>query len=289
MPKRLAILGGSILIVATILVAVYYQQRNAVGQGYDIKCAQPSELPSAAASLTCKIYQGQNAEQSHSGLHWWNVLIAWPEGITAWLLLLTLAAIVWQAWETRKAADAALESAKAAVAQIKAMKDKDRARLSIAFPLDDLETFDTRFNNAELLELFMDVVKDGESFADNVRASGYATITKAAALEGVLLPSQGEPLQIPSVIRNAPPDKPIRVSLAPSGFGTFIGIPAEKMKSVREGQAFLQIIGEITYNDVFGDPHTTPFHYVWQALDESLREPGETTVGYWMNWSDKPT
>lgn len=106
MLKGLVILGGGALIVAAILVAVYYQQRNAIGQGYDIKCTQPSVPASAPASFTCVIHPSQNAEQGHPGLHWWNVLIAWPEGITAWLLLLTLGGIVWQARATADSVEA---------------------------------------------------------------------------------------------------------------------------------------------------------------------------------------
>ena len=119
MMKRLAIPAGAVLIVAAILVAVYHQQRHAVGEGYDIKCVQPSEPSSAANSLSCEIHPSQNADQGKSKPQWWNVLIAWPSGITAWLLMLTLGAIVWQAWETRRAADAGAEASKAARASIR--------------------------------------------------------------------------------------------------------------------------------------------------------------------------
>jgi hypothetical protein len=105
MLKHLAILGGGVLMIAAILAAAYYQQRNAVGGGYDLKCIQPSEPSPTSSSLTCKIYPSQDTEKGHPSPQWWNVLIAWPEGVTAWLLLLTLAVITWQAWETRKAAE----------------------------------------------------------------------------------------------------------------------------------------------------------------------------------------
>lgn len=105
--KRLAILGVAVLLVATIAVAVYYQQSHAISEGYDIKCTQPSAPASAPHELACKVQPGQDAEQGHPSRYWWYVLLAWPEGITAWLLLLTLGAIVWQAWETRKSAESA--------------------------------------------------------------------------------------------------------------------------------------------------------------------------------------
>jgi hypothetical protein len=105
MLKCLAIFGGGALIVAVILAAVHYQQRNATDQGYDIRCTQPSEPASAPDSLACKILPSQNTDEGKPKPPWWNVLIVWPEGITAWLLLLTLGAIGWQAWLTRRQAE----------------------------------------------------------------------------------------------------------------------------------------------------------------------------------------
>ena len=98
------------MIIAAILVAVHYQNGDAIGEGYDIKCAQPGDPSPATNSLACEIHPSQETEQGHSKAHRWYVLIAWPEGITAWLLLLTFGAIVWQAWETRKAAEASNRS-----------------------------------------------------------------------------------------------------------------------------------------------------------------------------------
>ena len=166
-------------------------------------------------------------------------------------------------------------------------REKQRARLSIAFPPDPPETLDTRFSNSEFMGLFTDVVNDGESNAYDVEASGYVKVTKT--LEGVPFTTRGESLQIPSVIREAPPDKPVRVSMSPSGFDTYREIADEDMEMVRAGVAYLHMVGEVCYTDVFGDAHTTPFHYFWGAIDESLREPGDTTVGYWSNISKRAT
>jgi hypothetical protein len=115
MLKRLAMLGGSVLIVAAILMAAYYQQRNAVGEGYNVECAQPSQPSPAVNSLVCVIHPGQNADQGKPKAPWWDILLAWPEAITAWLLLLTLGAIVWQSVATAKAAKAALLNARALI------------------------------------------------------------------------------------------------------------------------------------------------------------------------------
>lgn len=100
-------------------MAVYYQSRYQVSKGYDVECTQPSEPAAAPASLACKIYPGQDTEQGRAGLHWLDALIAWPEGITAWLLLLTLGAIFWQAQATADSAAAAFKSVQLQEVQFK--------------------------------------------------------------------------------------------------------------------------------------------------------------------------
>ncbi len=98
-------LFGLVLIVAIILVARFDKDYNSPSNGYDVKCVQPSDPSMAATSLACTIKPIQNTDQSEAKPPWWHKLIAWPEGITAWLLMLTLGAIGWQSWETRKAAE----------------------------------------------------------------------------------------------------------------------------------------------------------------------------------------
>src|ERR1039457_385686 len=99
MRKVLPILAATALIATVILVTRYDQNYDAGGKGYDIKCEQSSQPTAASASLTCTIHSSQNAEQGKPRSPWWDKLLTWPEGITAWLLMLTLIAICWQSWE----------------------------------------------------------------------------------------------------------------------------------------------------------------------------------------------
>jgi hypothetical protein len=126
MVKRLAILAGSTLIVAVMLMARYDQNYDAGKEGYNVECVQSSQPTAASASLACKIYPGQNAEQGKSSPPWWHKLLAWPEGITAWLLMFTLGAIIWQAWETRNAVEAGRNAAEAALINAKALINSER-------------------------------------------------------------------------------------------------------------------------------------------------------------------
>jgi hypothetical protein len=133
--KRLAILGGVALIVAAIAVAAFHQQHNAIGKGYDIDCTQSSVPTDTSASLACKVNPSQEAEQGHSNWQWGYVLKAWPEGITAWLLLLTLGAIAWQAWETRGSAKAARDSIRLQEAALRQWVDVEAVDCQSTEPL----------------------------------------------------------------------------------------------------------------------------------------------------------
>jgi hypothetical protein len=106
MQKRLTLFVGLILIIAIVLVARFDKDYGTPVHSYDIKCVQPGDPSSSPASLSCALNPIQNANRNEFKPPWWHKLVTWPEGVTAWLILLTLGAITWQAWETRKAAEA---------------------------------------------------------------------------------------------------------------------------------------------------------------------------------------
>ena len=67
MLKRMAIIAGVVLSVAAIFMAVYYQQHNAIGKDYRLKCEQESLPSSTTASLVCKIESINETEQGKPG------------------------------------------------------------------------------------------------------------------------------------------------------------------------------------------------------------------------------
>jgi hypothetical protein len=105
MRKLLPILAMVALIAAVVLVARLDKDYDATGKGYYAKCVQGSEPSTDAGSFVCTIRPGQKAEQGESGPEWWHVLLTWPDGITAWALILTLYVFTWQAVLMRKHAE----------------------------------------------------------------------------------------------------------------------------------------------------------------------------------------
>jgi hypothetical protein len=109
MLKWLTFVGSAILVVAVVLVARYDKFHDTEGKGYDIKCTQSSDPSATMGSLVCTAEHSQKAKSGQYDPLWWHIFFTWPEGITALLLMLTLGAITWQAWETRKAAESSLK------------------------------------------------------------------------------------------------------------------------------------------------------------------------------------
>jgi len=113
MLRWLTIIVSTALIVAVVLVARYDKLHDTEGKGYNIKCTQPDDPAATMNNLVCTAEHSQKAESGEYDPMWWHVFFAWPEGITALLLLLTLVAISSQTYYTRRAAEASLKSAKA--------------------------------------------------------------------------------------------------------------------------------------------------------------------------------
>lgn len=93
----------SVLVVTVVLVTCKYQHAR------EEEKRAPAEAPPPPASI-----QPENSNSAKQCCDCtpkkpcWYILLSWPEGITAWAILLTFAVIGWQADETKKAAEAAL-------------------------------------------------------------------------------------------------------------------------------------------------------------------------------------
>ena len=79
------------------------------------------------ASEDQKIACIEERASAHDYLPWPYELFSWPEGITTWAIIATGFVIAWQANETRRAAQAGEESAKAAFLNAQAIISAERA------------------------------------------------------------------------------------------------------------------------------------------------------------------
>jgi hypothetical protein len=98
-----------VLIVAILGMSRYAERRKANHQSDTQPCSpQTSIPPNNAAKGTQKTDKPKDAPS-------WIETFTWPEGVTAWALLLTLVIITWQSVETRAAAQGAFLNAQAVI------------------------------------------------------------------------------------------------------------------------------------------------------------------------------
>ncbi len=241
------------------------QLRASQSQGH---ANQPDPPPSSVTNNQATSYYQEHTPDTPQG---WHKLVSWPEGITAWAILLTLGAIIWQAWETRKAAKGASASADAAIIQIKTMKDRERARLSIFTVFTPVLGYNTRTAIGEIpLKITMLVINDGNSWAFNIRGEGHFDIEKTIDSPEVSVSDESLDwyrLNMPATIRSVGKESQteIFVTHMPDSKRDSYMIDVKTADALRSGALTLKIGGEISYEDAFGDKHKTPFLYLWDV------------------------
>jgi hypothetical protein len=186
----------------------------------------------------------------------------WPEWIgnsNWWLVIigaLTGGVIGWQSWETRKAAQGAKDSAKAALAQIRLMKDKERARIRIEFEDFDFGSFPELGKH----EVSYKITLDGTTPATIMEQAILAEIPGYPREPGKFHFSLGLPYSF------SPAMSPFRSS-------TIVHKnewPAQPENSISKIQAVQQnllavvIKGYVLYRDIFGDCWKLGFHLRWR-------------------------
>lgn len=103
-----------LVLITGAVVSVAYEQHYASEQYH----AQ-SEADCIALSISPeeKHACAKEAQSRRDYAPWWNVLVAWPEGITTWAIIATGFVIAYQSYHTRRAADGALSNAEASLKQ----------------------------------------------------------------------------------------------------------------------------------------------------------------------------
>jgi len=291
-------------VTAVILMVCRYQGYDQNGEKYKAQCMKDGPSATAVETLVCTIEHSQEAQQSNNGVAWWHKLLTWPEGITGWLLMLTMVAVGWQAWETRKAADASqsqsTEMAKQVIAmntQNKNARDRDRANFTI-LKVDQPELlapykFSGDTERSIPIRIRMTLVNDGaiDSKAFNLRGFGRINIAQMRDDFKPREPQEMFNLQLPGTFRSSGIENPLTVTvtrmygITDSDY-TMVG--EELLERVRRKELRLEIIGEICYDDAFTDGHKTPFWFIW--VQEGGDHGGDWwDSSHWINYSGKST
>jgi hypothetical protein len=212
--------------------------------------------------------------------------------------MFTLGAIVWQAWETRKSANATQVSVEFVKKQVELMaeqnknaKDRERARLLIR-RLDKPEISESLpiLEGMRALRARVFVENLGRSRAYNVRAFGIVDI---AQRESGGAHERGFQQNFPQIVDEGETLHPLPlggmgVETKGATMGDFIAIDDETAERLREGEQFVKASGLLSYEDIFGDAHETPFQFVWNSTGDD--DGGRWRLSaHWLDVSDRST
>lgn len=240
----------SILIVAVLCTSRYAENRKAE-QHENTQASGPKD----AVAPNSTSQSGQNASKPHHHPEWIDTF-AWPDGVTAWALLLTLIVIGWQSTETRDAAKGALLNAQAVI-------DAERAWVIIrssmnwgyipfvSFPLKYWWEIENVSNTpAQILET--------QCRYELIRHERLYTLPE--------VPVYPEPIDFAG--RLLPPKgKEDFTTFCNDEVGQIIKDPPDQteINSIKNGLCFLRAYGYVRYRDGFGNERESRFcdYYVW--------------------------
>jgi hypothetical protein len=141
MLKILAILGLFIAVAGTIVLVTCKYQSSCQKETFQADHAATDSLVAPNLSPIPAKAQ-QDAKQRPICASCWHILLAWPTGITAWAVILTLFAISWQSAETRKAAESAMKSITLQEKQLRHVESQTRPWIGLdidtGFPANSL-------------------------------------------------------------------------------------------------------------------------------------------------------
>jgi hypothetical protein len=157
----------------------------------------------------------------------------------------------------------------------KTAKDRERARILIREVWIPLLAMKSEKVKPDIpLKISMMVANDGNSAAYNVRAEGSTFFLEAPIVHDGVIDADYDPsdwyrLRIPKALypisdRVRPTEVQV-THMAEINDEIYEPVDAGLVEGLISGAAVLAIAGEITYEDIFGDAHETPFHLVWMA------------------------
>jgi hypothetical protein len=204
---------------------------------------------------------------------WWLVIIAALTGL----------AIAYQAREMRRATKEMEKSSKAAADNIELFISKERARLLVAIKYDEASFQFDQLKPLAPLDVVWEVVKieisqHGPTKAFNVvgRAVSLLSTSKLPLQSRVL-----EAMSLPAIIEgvSSPIVEAIHIPIS----------NADELDEIQNERLFVHMFGEITYEDVFGRTHRTPFRYMWKIEGFYMEETeGDswTDASGWVQWGE---
>jgi hypothetical protein len=253
MLKGMAILAFVVVFAISAVKLVPAQQKTPTNE----QERQGDQL-STTVNETNNCVSAQQKEDSADGVQWWHKFVTWPESWTAWAIIVTLGAFIWQACLMRGHAKHLRSLAEHIVAS-------ERAWIIAVLPAPIRST-----SKAATFKIATRAENRG-------RTPAFVTETACAA---IVLPKSDS-------LPKTPPDYPdvtkydgLGVPLAPEGGfgGELVGVFTDEA-GVLKGDFVLWVLGYAKYRDVFlKEIRETRYCFQWEPFADGY-EHSQFVVG----------
>ena len=213
---------------------------------------------SQSASNPASVTRDNHSKSPNSDPPCWHKLLLWPEGITAWAIIATLFVIGWQAWETRRSADATNNAAQAALLNTQISIRSARAWIVI------------KVESAGKNKFHFKAVNVGGTPANIISIRGFPRVVRLNRVEPPLDNKEGESLL------GTPP-----CLLPATADCTALFCNIEELRGTDSVEDFLRYLasglfeiwfyGRVVYFDVLETAPQTPHQTDWFFLEVASR------------------
>lgn len=202
----------------------------------------------------------------------WVDTFAWPEGVTAWALFLTLLVIAWQSVETHAAAEATVASVEVAKQQADLIREqmdtqvhRERARLNLEVQGIEIDIHEVELDDGLNLNTCIEITNIGHSnaFIKN-GAARFVLVTAGEWPLSEASPEDFTPFSNTVEPSTDPVYSPIWNDYVPLSLKSF-------SQDIANGTRSLYLYGFVEY-ETLGIRWHRDFGYVWK-IGDSAREP----------------
>ncbi|WP_263350091.1 hypothetical protein [Acidicapsa acidisoli] len=267
MLKRLAILA--IAAVCTVGVAGQVD-RDASHDKQDAKTKKPSTVV-----FQNNYYETPNQPQKAPSPPKWYAFLERPDWWIVIIGAITAGVICCQSIETRRAANAAMTAAEAALKQADAQMTSERAWLVIRSSMEGFSP-----NEGDPLSYWWIVENKGSTSARIIETQCiYEVVTKGDPSELSRTPTYPEPIVLNGFLLPPGASADYSTFLRSASDGHIIAkgeLDADVLKSIMIGHSHLRAYGYVAYLDAFGKRHESRYceHYVWPTSTRPSRAAG---------------
>lgn len=266
------------LALVFFAICLVSAQQQSISKEHDKRADHQAPTATAVNNKSCNCEDQPEAGERPK---WWYKFVAWPEGITAWALIISVGVVAYQTREIRRAAQAAENSARAAEQSSKAQMDADRAWVLISVAGQPEEPLTGNLIKGQIPGVVWQIQNFGNTPARIIREDYRCRIVAPDPAMPSKPMLEATPMYLPR------PDLTEDTMVLPPGQKQLISLVLEFEPNTRMmdavapvgvGKAFFCSYGRIEYEDAFRRKGITQFFAIYYPSRGAVFKSPDGTV-----------